>query len=401
MAKPNKQAMSAVASFASDFYAMRRGYDYKEMISRDGIALYGKNNDYPQKLLRLLNDSPWHFKGVKGSIKFIRGNGLELTQDGGETPIEITRPANIIGEDWQDIDEKVSEDIKIFRGFALQVIWSNDGNSIADVYHQSFQDVRAGEKDAFGRVNDYYIAKWKRGSYNARKDNAEYIAAFNPANALEEPRQLLYCKFNNILSDFYPEPDYRGIIDNILIDKLLNKHKVAFLKNAINVASVMQIVTDKSDKEFQKFVNDFDRNISGAANSGSTAYLKVPKGGQFHQITNPNSKVAAEAFNSYYEQNRDIILAGHDIIYRDMFGIESTQSSLAADRVIEKSVLYNNTVINEYHNKKLRGYNQLAPYIFGDARFMIRPLRLFEGLAEELQELGLANGQSTIQEGNG
>ena len=281
------------------------------------------------------------------------------------------------------------------------MIWSNDGNSIADVYHQPFAQVRAGEKDEFGRVSNYYIGKWKRGRYNAKPDNADKIVAFNTARSIEEPRQLLYCKFNNILSEYYPEPSYRGVIDNILIDKLLNKHKVAFLKNAINVASVMQLVTDKSDKEFQKFVNDFDRNMSGAANSGRTAYLKVPVGGNFHQITNPNVKNNAEAFNSYYEQNRDIILAGHDVIYRDMFGIESTQASLAADRVIEKSVLYNNTVAGEYHRKKLQGLNKLAPFIFGDARFAIRPLRLFEGLAQELEELGLMNPQSTIQEGNG
>lgn len=401
MARPSKQAMSAISAFGNDFYSLRRGYEYKEGVSEGGIALYGKNNDYPEKLLRLLGDSPWHYKGVKGSVKFIVANGLGLTTDGGNNITDLTGFANIIGEDWQDIDEKVSEDLKVYDGFALQVIWSNDGTTIADVYHQPFAQVRAGEKDEFGRITDYYIGKWKRGRYNAKPENADRITAFNPSMSIDEPRQLLYCKFNNILSEYYPEPGYRGIIDNILIDKLLNKHKVAFLRNAINVSSVMQMVTDKSDKEFQKFINNFDRNLSGATNSGRTAYLKVAPGTQFHQITNPNSKVAAEAFNSYYEQNRDIILAGHDIIYRDMFGIESTQSSLAADRVIEKSVLYNNTVAGRYHNKKLQAYNKLAPFIFGDQRFAVKPLRLFDGLADELRELGLMDPQSTIQEGNG
>ena len=396
MARPNKQAMSAVSGYANDYYSITNGYNnYQEKV-RDGVVQFGKNNDFPDKIARLKQDSPWHAKGIVGTSKFIRAKGLGLvpvsatdtTED--QDILNILEPANIIQDDWQEIDELISQDIYEYKGFYLQVIWAADGMSIADVYYEDFKKVRVGERDEFGRITKFYISKdWGRGWNPGKMQEAVEIAAFNPANRFEEPNQLFYCYFKNSESEVYPMPEWFGVIDNVIIDKLLNKHKVAFLNNGINISNVMQLVTDKSDKEFQKFVNKFDKNMASAANSGRTAYLKVPTGGQFHQITNPSVKNNAEAYNSYYEQNTNIILSGHNVVYRDLFGIESTMASLAAERVIEKSVLYQNTVIGDYQRKKIMGLNKLAPFLFPGMKFAVKPMPLFEGLSKELEHLGL------------
>ena len=294
MGRPNKQVSSAVSNFGGDYYKITNGYNnYQEKV-RDGVVQFGKNNDFPDKIARLKQDSPWHAKGITGSSKFIRAKGLGLVPFGVPEPeqiLDIMTPANVIMDDWQEIDELLSQDLYEFKGFYLQVIWSNDGMSIADVYYEDFKKVRVAERDEFGRITHFYISDdWGKGWNPGKLDKAVKIAAFNPADRFENPVQLFYCYFKNSESDVYPYPEWFGIVNNIIIDNLLNKHKVAFLNNGINISNVMQLVTDKSDKEFQKFVNQFDKNMASAANSGKTAYLKVPTGGSFHQITNPSVK---------------------------------------------------------------------------------------------------------------
>lgn len=388
---PNRQAMSAVSNFAGDFYAMSKGYRNNSEYIKDGIIQFGKNNDFPSKIERLITDSPWHGKLINSTVKFIVGEGLYLRREGAqdEAGLRALQIANELGETWQEVDQQVSRSLKIHNGVAFIIIWSFDRNSIAEVRVERFTDVRACEPDAFGRITEYKINDWKRGLTKAQADGAEAIPVFNPAMRQEQPKQILYCNFGGNFGQTYPSPDILSITDNILIDKLLNKHKVAFLRNGINVANVMQLVTDMDPKQFQKFVNGFDRNLKGAENSGGTAYLKVPTGGTFHQIQNPSTKGNAETFNSYYEQNTNIIFAGHDVIYRDMMGVESTQSSLSADRVIEKSVLYNNTVSGDFHRKKTDTYAKLTPFIFPGMELFVKPRRLFDGLGEVLAQAGI------------
>lgn len=391
----NKEMSSAISNFGGDFYSILRGYDYKES-QRDDVALYGKNNDFPDKLLRLLSDSPFHNKMIKRTVEFIKGEGLELVSSDGSVQL-INRPADpITRESWSRVDDRVSADIKIFGGYALKIIWSNDRQSIATVAHVPFQDVRVGTVDEFGRIDRYFVSKyWGRGYTSDKKAVAEEIPMFNPATREQEPLQMLYVAQSNVLSTYYPDPGYTGIINNIIIDKLLNKHKVSFLRNGINAANVIQLVTDLNDKDFQKFVNKLDANLSGAQNSGKNAYLKVPTGQQnFHQITNPNPKNGAEAFNSYFEQNKDIIFMGHDAVYKDIFGYESNQSSLAADRVVEKTVMYHNIVIRPFVRLKEEGYAVIAPFIFPGMTIRVKPKMLFEGLEEARAQIGILPEQS-------
>ena len=392
-----KNMASAVASFGSDFFGISRGYTYQEK-EIDGIATWGKNNDYPEKVKRLTRDSPFHSKLVKRTTEFIKGQGLVLINPAGNES-EITRPADVLtGETWAQVDDRVSNDVKLLNGYSLRIIWSLDRNSIASVSHIPLENVRVGLMDEFGRINDFYVSdNWGKGYHANKKEKAEFIPRFNPSKRHDEPMQLLYIAAANPYSRYYPEPGYSGIIDNILIDKLLNKHKVSFIRNGINAANVIQLVTDMDDKNFQQFVNKFDSNLSGAANSGKNAYLKVPTGQtNFHQITNPNTKNAAGAFDTYFEQNRDVIFMGHDAIYKDIFGFESNQASLAADRVVEKTVMYNNIVIKPFQKLKEYGYNQLAPYIFGDFTIYTKPTMLFEGLQEARQQLAITNNEEQL-----
>ena len=71
--------------------------------------------------------------------------------------------ANRMGESWNDLYSKIALDYKLFGGFALEVIWSRDKTTIAEVYHIDFSYIRAKKKDNRGNCPGYFISNdWKK-----------------------------------------------------------------------------------------------------------------------------------------------------------------------------------------------------------------------------------------------
>jgi hypothetical protein len=65
-----------------------------------------------------MNYSSIHGTCVNATVEAIVGNGL--TSDRPDT-LDF---ANYDNESWNDIFKKVAKDLKLFGGFALEIIWS-------------------------------------------------------------------------------------------------------------------------------------------------------------------------------------------------------------------------------------------------------------------------------------
>jgi hypothetical protein len=88
-------------------------------------------------------------------------------------------------ENVSEVMRKVALDYMIFGGFALNVIWSKDRKSIAEIYHVDFSRIRSGKINPETDKIDcyYYSPDWT----NVKKYIPEEIKAFSQNE--KEPSQ--------------------------------------------------------------------------------------------------------------------------------------------------------------------------------------------------------------------
>ncbi len=96
---------------------------------------FGSNNLYPDLLIELYNNSAMHHTAVDAKVDGITGEGFKMFGD---------TFANTKGETLDEVFAKITLDYVLFGGYALNVIWSRDGETIAEYYHLPFNNVRSG-----------------------------------------------------------------------------------------------------------------------------------------------------------------------------------------------------------------------------------------------------------------
>ena len=115
---------------------------FKEVRSKDWI-MYGVEapykNRYPEYLLDLFNASAKHHAIVKGKVDYIVGNGIAIHKDGLNTEM-VARLTQLVKspngkEDLDALLYKMTLDLEIFGGFALEIIGNQTRQKIAAIYH--------------------------------------------------------------------------------------------------------------------------------------------------------------------------------------------------------------------------------------------------------------------------
>jgi hypothetical protein len=118
---------------------------------------YGEDNAYPQMLINLYNSSPKHGAIVTQKAAYIAGDKTEIV---GSNTEEIARANDYLNninayEDFETLKTKIAQDLELFDGFALEIIWNKAKTSIAEMYHLPFQNVRIGLEGNYKYAEDW------------------------------------------------------------------------------------------------------------------------------------------------------------------------------------------------------------------------------------------------------
>ena len=121
----------------------------REVSGKDWIE-YGtedNKNLYPRFLIDLYYNSSTHAAIVNQTSSMVSGDGI-IIED--ETNLDaLVRLKKFINsansnETLQEVMDKIAFDLKLQGAYALNVIWSKDRQTIAEIYHIPVEKVRAG-----------------------------------------------------------------------------------------------------------------------------------------------------------------------------------------------------------------------------------------------------------------
>jgi len=301
--------------------------------SRDYIS-WGENNDYPEFLKKLYDNSATHQTIIDGIVGYVIGRGVK-SQNPQLT--EFFSRVNRYGHTINDVCELLALDIEIFGGCAVLVINSVAGG-LSEIYHLDMARVRINEFE--NRV--YFSKSWK--SYMKEGEIKQY-PEFLSAEAIGAPSSVYYFKGNKTRG-YYPVPGYNGALKAIqvdchIIETHLNDVENGFTPNTIINFNNGQPKTEEIKKEIEDTIK---RKFSGR--NGAKIMLVFNNGKEnAATIDKIESDDTNEKFISLRKNIKDEIFTAHRVTSPALFGVKMEGSGFSKTEYFEAFKIFNETVI--------------------------------------------------------
>ncbi|SEC46615.1 hypothetical protein SAMN04489761_3071 [Tenacibaculum sp. MAR_2009_124] len=289
-----------------------------------GIASWGSNNDFPQKLLKEVRKNGAATSGLSLVKDSIYGRGFILFQEVAEENKNGEEKRKLVKTSLRQFPKinsffKASQMKRFFKDsitdltyFAIafpEYILSNDGNSIARVYRQKAAHCRfelMEEKTGFIK-NVWVSTKWADG-VDLDSDYAKKIPLIDSYWSAEEVKE--YCKANKIKSfvrpmfytmldeSYYPVASWHSAYYSkwIHVANSIPEFKKALFENQVNIKYHIEVDEDYfkskykgSDKEWsdftleeratttKQFVEFIDKYLRGSENAGKSIWSMIYK----------------------------------------------------------------------------------------------------------------------------
>ena len=335
-----------------------------EKLDRKGWVNYGDQNDFPQYLRDLSHESPVHGSLVVAIGDMIAGKGIKSEQYQEQL-------------DALKIDELTyacAHDLKLFGGFFIEVIWSNDRTQIAKLNAIPFEECRiAINQEDESEIGIYHSYDWS--NIRKKKNTPEFIPKYNYLTRMEEPRQMYWC-FTYTGSDVYPRPDYWSAINYIELDKQISIFHINQISNGLFPSTIINFYNGQATPEQkQQMMMDWENKMSGARNAGKVVMF-------FNERDQPKTEITPFPVNDADKQYQLMdttatqkIITSHRVTTPLLFGIRDTAGGFGSnkDEMATGLEIFNKQVVEPYQAKINKSVQELLSNQMPGVNFEIVP----------------------------
>jgi hypothetical protein len=325
----------------------------------------------PQYLITRYNNSAIHKSIVTSKVNQIMGDGVVSLNNPMATINLVNKKENV-----SEVMKKCALDLVLFGGYSLNVIWSRDRQTIAEIYHIDFSRVRCGkinpETDEIEKY--YYSADWS----NIKKYPVQEYDTFNQEDG--EPSQVLYYKQYQPSNSYYPNPDYSGALAAIEIDVNIKEFHANNLKNGMLPSLFINMNNGVPDPEEQRLIT---RALEEQYSSVNNAGRPIISFNESKELSPEITQIASSTNDGYYQAIYDdiirTILSGHRISTGELFGISTSGKLGTRNEIIDHSEYIRKMVIMPYQSELLPIFNKLVSLKSQTpTTFEIKPLSIYE-----------------------
>jgi len=317
-----------------------------EKENRSGWIDYGNDNLYPQYLINLYYNSPIH-NALTNSIAFmIEGQGTGTILD------------NAL--------QGISFDLKLQGAFVAEVIWSMDFTRVVKINHLPFENCRlAYDKEEEEITGVWYSRDWRNS--RSKKGKPEFIPAFNPSQAQEQPRQVIYAHGMMAGSSYYPKPDYFGALNYIELSHQMGLYHVNNILNGLFPSFIINFLNGIPQKEEREAIRrEWEERLSGASNAGKFLMTFNEDPARTPDIQAFPLSDADKQYQFLSEETAKQIMVGHRVVSPLIHGIrESNGFGSNKDEMLVGLEIFNNQVIKPYQRIIT---NTFAPILGSDLK---------------------------------
>ena len=311
--------------------------------NNDKFVNFGNDNNYPNFLLKLYNESSIHCSIINGKTTYILGDGLKF-KDGKAVTVNVNA-----ADTFDELISKVTKDYLIFNAFAIEVVY-NAFNAPIEYHHVPIHKVRYNKNKTKFWVSD----DWALGIKPITMDR------WKPVSTDAITKIFYYDGYFPSVNNVYPIPDYNGNILSIVTDLELKRYNLNNIQNDFSVSSILTFFNGVSNnpEAMTDAFNKIKKSYTGS--TGGRFILDFQQqDGKAAEVTN----IGANDWDKKYELTaqyvKDDIMQGHQITSPMLFGIK-TEGQLGGSTELETAYeIFQNTYVRNKRNELLSAFNNL------------------------------------------
>jgi hypothetical protein len=324
-----------------------QGKDYVE---------YGDNNDYFGYLIDRYNGSPTNNAILNSLMDMTFGKGLDAS-DSAKKPSEY---AAMRGLFTKACLQKVVADYVMMGQCSMQVVYSQDHNTIVEVQHIPVETLRAARCNEDGEIEAYYYAKdWE--DVKGRRETPVRIPAFGTSR---EGLEILYIKPYRAGFYYYSPVDYQGGLPYAELEEEIANYHINNIQNGLAPSMLINFNNGvPSEEERRSIEQQIATKFSGSSNSGKFILAFNDNKDLAATVDPVQLSDAAEQYQFLSSEATQKIMVSHRIVSPMLLGIKDN-SGLGnnADELKTASTLLDNLVIRPKQEIIIDGIDQILSY---------------------------------------
>lgn len=328
--------------------------DIKVQQNKDYVT-YGNKNEYFQYLIDRYTGSPTNNAIVNGISQMIFGKGLDAT-DSNKKPEEYAKMVSLF---HKDCVRKFVNDLKLMGQCAIQVIYSKDRKTIAQVEHLPVETLAIEKCNEEGEIEGYYYSPdWSKVQQSSV---LKRIPAFGTSN---EPIEILYVR--PYLSGYYyfSPVDYQGGLQYSELEEEISNYHLNNISNGLAPSMLINFNNGVPNEEEREMIESrIHQKFSGSSNAGKFIL-------SFNENSESGSTIEpvqlSDAHNQYQflsDESMRKIMVSHRVVSPMLLGIKD-QTGLGnnADELMTASTLMDNIVIRPFQNLLIDAFDKILAF---------------------------------------
>jgi hypothetical protein len=328
--------------------------EVKEVNGADWIE-YGADNNYFQYLIDRYNGSPTNNAAINGISQAIYGKGLNATNSSAK-PNEYAQMVSLFKK---DVVRKLCYDLKLMGQCAVQVIYSKDRKTIAQLEHMPVETLRAEKCDDKGDIPAYYY--YKDWANIKRTDNPLRIPAYGMS---KENIEIFYIKPYKSGFYYYSPVDYQGGLQYAELEEEVSNYHLNNILNGLAPSMLINFNNGTPNQQERQLIEQkIAQKFSGTSNAGKFILAFNDNKESQAEITPVQLSDAHNQYQFLSEESQSKIQVAHRVVSPFLLGIRTSSGfSSNSDEIKTASLLMDNTVIRPFQELLIDSFDILLAY---------------------------------------
>jgi hypothetical protein len=273
-----------------------------------GYVKYGKDNLYPQELIRLYDEHPEHRAIVNRKARYIWGKGLKAVNEQDTLKVNAFIENFNRFETLNEAGKRITTNTELFNGVYIQVITNLLGQPI-EFYILDSCNCRLSEC----QTKLYYSKNWNK---NIRPNEIQVLDKFakNCGAGTFFIDFKYYTASPNYLASIYPTPIYQSVVNEINTDVDISTFNSNYVANGFSAGTIISFFNGHpTDEQIADIKSRFDSTYSGETNAGKTLITHNDLDGKAPEVTSINVDDLDKKFEFTAKRCQKKIFSGHEM----------------------------------------------------------------------------------------
>ena len=287
-----------------------------------GYIKYGKDNLYPQELVRLFNEHPEHRAIVNRKARYIWGKGLKAVNEVDQIKVDTFIDNFNRKETLNQAGKKVSLNTELFNGVYVEVITNLQGQPI-EMYFLNSANCRISECE----TKLYFSKNWNK---NTQAKDIKCINKFenNGTAGTFFIDFKYYTASASKLESVYPIAQYQSIVNDINTDVDISTFNKNYVSSGFSVGKIINFFNGQPTDEM---IHSIERSFKGTytgENGESLMITHSDRDDKAPEVVDVSVNDLSEKFAFTSKRAMKKIFAGHEMS-PELFNIKFDESFLS------------------------------------------------------------------------